>query len=249
MAGHISDPPVGHVRELAVALRQNRYPGRGLIIGRTPSGRELVHLYWMTGRSVSSRNRRIVKDPDASLRTQLIDPGSVADPSLLVYRAMACRHQLHVTSNGVHTETVLDALAAGDGMQSALQQLTFEPDPPLFTPRIMGATDPAGDSHAVLAIVRTLNGDPEVALRSVFCYSSLPPGVGACLTTYADDGDPPPTSSGEPALVTVAETAAENLSRCWQMLPQDKLVAVAVKHIDQATGGFSVTARNRADHP
>ena len=38
------------------ALSQNPYPGRGIILGRTPDG-DPVQIYWIMGRSESSRDR------------------------------------------------------------------------------------------------------------------------------------------------------------------------------------------------
>ena len=226
-------------------LAGNRYPGRGLLVGRTPSGRELVHLYWLTGRSAGSRNRRILRNPDDSLRTELIKPISGLDTSLLVYRAMAHRDGLHVTSNGVHTESVLDGLSVGVPLETVLAGLTYEPDPPLYTPRIMAATDPGARALVTLAIVRRRDGDGAYSLRSVFSYDDVAPGTGVCMTTYSGDGDPPPSYTGEPEQLPLAETPDANLEDYWRQLAGDNLVAVAVKHIDLDSGAFSLSVRNR----
>src|SRR5579864_4599796 len=89
-------------------IRQNSYPGRGLIIGR--SGRRLVGeglvpfqspqsedvwlmVYWIMGRSASSRNRHFVvsgseQGQASSLRTEPIDSSHMEHPELLIYEAM-----------------------------------------------------------------------------------------------------------------------------------------------------------------
>ena len=38
-------------------LKENAYPGRGIVIGRTPDGTKAVAAYFIMGRSENSRNR------------------------------------------------------------------------------------------------------------------------------------------------------------------------------------------------
>ena len=38
-------------------LKDNTYPGRGIIIGKTPDGRKAMAAYFIMGRSDNSRNR------------------------------------------------------------------------------------------------------------------------------------------------------------------------------------------------
>ena len=42
---------------IAEELKNNSYPGRGIIIGRTPDGKKAVTAYFIMGRSENSRNR------------------------------------------------------------------------------------------------------------------------------------------------------------------------------------------------
>ena len=50
-------------------LRGNSYPGRGIIIGKTPDGKKAVTAYFIMGRSENSRNRVFVEDGEG-IRTQ-----------------------------------------------------------------------------------------------------------------------------------------------------------------------------------
>ena len=55
-------------------LTGNAYPGRGIVIGKTPNGKYAVTAYFIMGRSENSRNRVFVEDGDG-IRTQaLIHP-------------------------------------------------------------------------------------------------------------------------------------------------------------------------------
>ena len=43
-------------------LRNNSYPGRGIILGRSANGTKAVAAYFIMGRSENSRNRIFVTD-------------------------------------------------------------------------------------------------------------------------------------------------------------------------------------------
>ena len=72
------------VRKLAEELKNNAYPGRGIVIGTTPDGKKAVTAYFIMGRSSNSRNRIFVTDGEG-IRTQAFDPSKLEDPSLIIY--------------------------------------------------------------------------------------------------------------------------------------------------------------------
>ena len=43
-------------------LKENSYPGRGIVIGKTPNGKHAVTAYFIMGRSENSRNRVFVEE-------------------------------------------------------------------------------------------------------------------------------------------------------------------------------------------
>ena len=53
-------------------LKNNSYPGRGIIIGKTPDGKHAVTAYFIMGRSENSRNRVSLKMVRASEPKPLI---------------------------------------------------------------------------------------------------------------------------------------------------------------------------------
>ena len=57
-------------------LKNNSYPGRGIIIGKTPDGKKAVTAYFIMGRSENSRNRIFVEDGEG-IRTQAFDPSKL----------------------------------------------------------------------------------------------------------------------------------------------------------------------------
>ena len=57
-------------------LKNNAYPGRGIIIGKTPDGKKAVTAYFIMGRSENSRNRVFVKEGEG-IRTEAFDPAKL----------------------------------------------------------------------------------------------------------------------------------------------------------------------------
>ena len=47
---------------LETELKENAYPGRGIVIGKSKDGTKAVTAYFIMGRSENSRNRVFVED-------------------------------------------------------------------------------------------------------------------------------------------------------------------------------------------
>jgi IMP cyclohydrolase len=111
---------VAHIaaRNFESYLRQNPYPGRGFLIGRSSSDAGWVMLYWIMGRSAHSRNRRFVAE-GGTLRTVPVDPQLLTDPSLIIYEAMLELPELYLVSNGAQTRTMYETLRTGGTFQEA----------------------------------------------------------------------------------------------------------------------------------
>lgn len=86
-------------------LSGNAYPGRGIIIGRTPDGTRAVTAYFIMGRSQNSRNRIFVEDGDG-IRTQAYDPSRLEDPSLIIYAPVRVLGNKTIVTNGDQTDTI-----------------------------------------------------------------------------------------------------------------------------------------------
>lgn len=214
-------------------LKNATYPGRGIAIGQTPDGAHMVQVYWIMGRSPSSRNRVFVQVDDA-VKTDTVDKSQEVDP-LTMYYPVKIEGGAHIVTNGDQTDTIADALRSGRSFESALMTRTFEPDGPNFTPRISGVVD-CNDSQAYrLAVLKTLDGDERYCSRQFFNYETAIPGVGHCITTYVDDGSPLPSFSGEPFVVELTKDLRENVDIFWDLLDEDNRVSMLVKFIGSET--------------
>ena len=114
-------------------LKENSYPGRGIVIGRSGDGKYAVTAYFIMGRSENSRNRVFVEDGEG-IRTQAFDPSKLTDPSLIIYAPVRVLGNKTIVTNGDQTDTIYEFLAAEKTFEEALRMRTFEPDPPILTP-------------------------------------------------------------------------------------------------------------------
>ena len=93
-------------------LKQNSYPGRGIVLGRTDDGSKAVIAYFIMGRSTNSRNRIFVED-GAGIRTQAFDPSKMVDPSLIIYSPVRVLGNTTIVTNGDQTDTIYEGLGRG----------------------------------------------------------------------------------------------------------------------------------------
>lgn len=216
---------------LAEKLSANPYPGRGIVLGLTPDGRQSVAAYFIMGRSVNSRNRIFVEEPDG-IRTQAFDPSKLSDPSLIIYHPVREVGRGLIVTNGDQTDTILDFLEQGLPMEQALRTREFEPDGPNWTPRISGLLSP--DGSCKLSILKSADAAGSACVRQTFEYPALP-GVGHFLHTYVCDGDPIPTFQGEPERVAVDGDIDAFTAMVWESLNADNKVSLFVRYTDLET--------------
>ena len=229
--------------DLAALLRGNPYPGRGIVLGRSPDGNKAVIAYFIMGRSENSRNRVFVETPDG-IRTQAHDPSKMTDPSLIIYAPVRVFGSATVVTNGDQTDTIREGLAAGRSFAEALRTRTFEPDRPNYTPRISGLVDK--DGGYTLSILKSADGDPASCRRYFFEYGDPLAGQGHYIHTYMGDGDPLPSFEGEPEQGSIpCATAGELADLVWDSLNADNKVSLFVRYIDLATGTWESVIKNK----
>ncbi len=224
-------------------LRENSYPGRGIVLGASPSGDKLVQVYWIMGRSENSRNRVFVETPEG-VKTEAFEPEKMSDPSLVIYYTSRVHGSKHIVTNGDQTDTIHEFLQNGSTFEAALLTRCYEPDAPNCTPRISGMTDAATGEYR-LSILKTENNDENVEQKAFFSYKTPKNGIGHCIHTYDGDGSPLPSFSGSPYEVALCETAQENAEKFWTMLNVGNRVSLFAKTIDRATGAVETFIINR----
>ena len=118
-------------------LKSNAYPGRGIVLGRTPDGKKAVAAYFIMGRSSNSRNRIFAVDGEG-IRTQAFDESKLEDPSLIIYAPVRVLGNKTIVTNGDQTDTIYEGMDKQMTFEQSLRCREFEPDGPNYTPRISG---------------------------------------------------------------------------------------------------------------
>jgi len=232
------------IRNFEAHLQHNPYPGRGLVVGRSSVEDAWLIVYWIMGRSASSRNRRFVA-AGTTLRTEPIDTSHMEQPELLIYEAMLELPSIYLVSNGDQTRTIYDVLQTGGTFDSALATREREPDAPHYTPRISAMLElQPYPGSLTLSILKANHADPALTDRVTYRLATPPQGFGFGLTTYSGDGNPLPSFSGDPLLLPLNGNAESVLDTYWNALNSDNRVSIAVKQIAQ-DGPSRIMVRNR----
>lgn len=226
-------------------LKNNAYPGRGIVIGKSPNGKYAVTAYFIMGRSENSRNRVFVEDGEG-IRTQAFDPSKLSDPSLIIYAPVRVLDNQTIVTNGDQTDTVYDLMGQGLTFEQALRTREFEPDGPNYTPRISGIMNVEnGEYEYQMSILKSNNGNPDACNRYTFSYSNPVAGEGHFIHTYMCDGDPLPSFEGEPKLVELSDDMDAFTDMLWNSLNEDNKVSLFVRYIDIATGEYTSKIVNK----
>lgn len=212
-------------------IKQNKYPGRGIIIGMSPDGENYVQIYWIMGRSINSRNR-IFEVEGNSVKTKAFDEDKMEDPSLIIYYPIKSFLDYHIVSNGDQTDTIYEYIKNGKSFENALSTREFEPDWPNYTPRISGFIDCRTKKAGYgMSILKSINSNSDFCQRSYFYYSNFLKGIGHCIHTYKRDGNPTPAFDSEPFIVKLYDNINDNAQYFWDLLNEENKVSLLVKYI------------------
>ena len=226
-------------------LRENAYPGRGIVIGRSADGKSAVTAYFIMGRSSNSRNRVFVTEGEG-IRTEAFDPSKLEDPSLIIYAPVRVLGNKTIVTNGDQTDTIYEGMDKQLTFEQSLRSREFEPDAPNYTPRISGVMHVEGGNYSfAMSILKSNNGNPAQCNRYTYAYENCVAGEGRFIHTYMHDGNPLPSFEGEPKLVSIPNDIDEFTDMLWTNLNEDNKVSLFVRYIDIATGEYETRIVNK----
>lgn len=233
------------VLSLEKELKNNSYPGRGIVIGRSADGKYAVTAYFIMGRSENSRNRVFVEDGEG-IRTQAFDPSKLSDPSLIIYAPVRVLGNKTIVTNGDQTDTIYELMDRQQTFEQALRTREFEPDAPNYTPRISGIMhlEDGGYNYA-MSILKSNNGNPDACSRYTFAYQDALPGEGHFIHTYMGDGNPLPSFEGEPKRVKIPNDMDTFANLLWDSLNEENKVSLFVRYIEIETGRYESRIINK----
>ena len=232
-------------KNIAAELKNNAYPGRGIIIGKSEDGKYAVTAYFIMGRSENSRNRVFVEDGEG-IRTQAFDPSKMQDPSLIIYAPVRVLGNKTIVTNGDQTDTIYEGMDHQMTFEQSLRSREFEPDAPNYTPRISGIMHVEnGTYNYAMSILKSNQGDPSSCNRYTFAYENPKAGEGRFIHTYMGDGNPLPSFEGEPELIGLNGDIDAFTDEVWNALNSDNKVSLFVRYIDIATGKYETRIKNK----
>ena len=166
-------------------LKENAYPGRGIIIGRSKDGTKAVTAYFIMGRSENSRNRVFVEDGDG-IRTQAFDPSKLTDPSLIIYAPVRVLGNKTIVTNGDQTDTIYELMDQVSTPSSRLcaresSSRMLPTIPRVFPVSCISRTEP---TIMPCLSLKSNNGNPASCNRYTFAYNNCPAGEGHFIHTY-----------------------------------------------------------------
>lgn len=228
-----------HTRSIEEELSSMRYPGRGILIGKSADGKNAVIAYFIMGRSVNSRNR-IFEATEDGIRTRAFDESKMTDPHLIIYAPVRVLGNKTIVTNGDQTDTIYELMDKQMTFEQALRTREFEDDAPNYTPRISGIVHlENGDMNFAMSILKSADGNADSCERFTFAYSNPPKGRAKFIHTYRCDGDPLPSFEGEPKTLSLPDADIDALaSLIWNALDADNKVSLFVRCIDLESGTY-----------
>ncbi len=232
-------------KNLAEILKNNSYPGRGIVIGKSADGKYAVTAYFIMGRSTNSRNRIFVEDGNG-LRTQAFDESKLEDPSLIIYAPVRVLGNKTIVTNGDQTDTIYEGMDKQMTFEQSLRSRCYEPDAPNLTPRISGIMHVEnGKYNYALSILKSNNGREGAHNRFTFAYENPFSGEGHFIHTYESDGNPLPSFEGEPTWVGISGDIDSFTNEVWNSLNEDNKVSLFVRYINIEDGTFETRIVNK----
>lgn len=226
-------------------LKNNAYPGRGIVIGKSKDGKKAVTAYFIMGRSSNSRNRVFVEDGEG-IRTQAFDPSKLEDPSLIIYAPVRVLGNKTIVTNGDQTDTIYEGMDKQLTFEQSLRSREFEPDGPNFTPRISGVMHiENGNFSYAMSILKSNNGNGAACNRYTYAYENPIAGEGRFIHTYMHDGNPLPSFEGEPKWVEIPDDMEAFTNMIWNSLNEENKVSLFVRYIDIETGKYETKIVNK----
>ena len=233
------------MNNLSSAVGATTYPGRGILIGKSADSKKAMLAYFIMGRSVNSRNRIFV-EAEGGIRTEAFDPSKMVDPSLIIYYPVRVTGSKTIVTNGDQTDTIYNDILAGGDFHRACGTRCFEPDAPNYTPRISAMIDQKGEDFSLeMSILRCNDPETEASVRCFYEYESVKKGTGYFIHTYAQDGNPIPSFTGEPELVEIGDDFEAFSEEIWNSLNADNKVSLWTRCINLATGETQTKIYNK----
>lgn len=216
--------------EMSAYLRTKPYPGRGLICARLLDG-SLGVVYFLTGRSEASRRRGLQAAENGDI--SVVDTAHGPHDDLRHYTALARRGDWFVAGNGDQVLPIVEGLKRGREPVDVWSDHTYEPDPPIHTPRIWAVWNRQEPHRILLGDARRSVRPSGACDRTLTVIDLAEPGDGVVVTTYSGTVEEV-IAAPDPISVYVEAVSLESLAdEVWNSLdPSLRVALIAVDPSD-----------------
>ena len=223
--------------EINDVLKKYEYPGRGIVVGINNDNTEFFLAYFLTGRSFNSKNRILKLDSNKNLKTKPFNKEKLENENLTIYTAMTKFKDVVIISNGNHTDTILKGLKNEKSFEQSLKETKFEPDAPIFTPRISAVLHINNKIKKYsFSIIKTGDKEAKSTNRLFFEFENTQKGHGHLIHTYKQKNNVITNSFyGEPTNVKIPKTLEEFTSSIWQSLNEENKISLFTMSINKET--------------
>lgn len=221
-------------KSLGEILKNNSYPGRGIVCGKSGDGTKAVTAYFITGRSENSRNRVFAAEGE-NVTIYPFDHSRAGDLSLIIYSPIKRWENKLIVTNGEHTDTIYSFLRGGKSMEEALKTRSFEPDAPHFTPRISAVMTLEEPLSYQMSILKSMDAEGNRCARCFYDYEAET-GTGHFIHTYREDANPLPAFCGEPLRIKISGNIDDFTNEIWTNLNEENKISLFVRFTDLTDG-------------
>ncbi|WP_431230468.1 IMP cyclohydrolase [Paenarthrobacter nicotinovorans] len=228
---------------LITACAQRPYPGRGIVLGRDRDG-IAFGLYWLTGRSYASQQRAIQSFESEIVVRDLTDG---PQDELRHYTAAIRDSSSVMIGNGTHVGSLWHEVSSGITFDDAHQKIDYEPDPPIYTPRITAkaALTGAGVRGFVTSAAVSDPDWPGITQHKTVHIQNPDVGQAQFVTTYT--GDPSnPAPSGVAKIVKVESSWSSLTEDVWNALDPNFRVSITTFPLEGPTFFSAITLNKNA---
>ena len=110
------------ILNIAEELRNNSYPGRGIVLGRSADDKQGGHRLLYHGSQRQQPQPRLLRRLRTASAPRRLTRPRWTDPSLIIYHPVRVFGGETIVTNGDQTDTICEALAAGqDPLSQALR--------------------------------------------------------------------------------------------------------------------------------
>ena len=225
------------MENIETVLKNYEYPGRGIIIGLNENKNNTFLAYFIMGRSENSKNRIFELDEENNLITKPFNNKDLKNKDLILYKATAKHENSIIITNGCHTNTILKKLKDGISFKESLKDVTYEEDPPIFTPRISAILNfNESKINYTFCIIKNNSKNEDSPVRFFYEFPSPLKGEGHLIHTYKPKNETITNSFyGEPTKIKIPKTLKEFTNTIWESLNKEFKISLFTLSLNNKT--------------